>query len=88
MWIGILNTFPTITNLPGQGGGSGPPPPTICYIELETSGGTDYVELEPAASTDAMVLELCGGTPPTSNVIGQNGTDNLITQNSEPIIIQ
>mgnify|MGYP003323881864 CR=1 FL=1 len=87
MLVSIFNTFPTITNLPGQGGGSGPPP-VVCYIELETSGGTDYVELEPAASTDVMILELCGGTPPTSNVLAQNGTDNLITQNSEQIIIQ
>ena len=87
MWIGIANIIPIINNLPGQGS-SGPPPPTICYIELETSGGTDYVELEPVASTDVMVLELCGGAPPTSNVLAQNGTDNLITQNSEQIIIQ
>ena len=84
MWIGIANIIPIINNLPGQGGST---PPTVCYIELETSGGTDYVELEPVASTDVMILELCG-TPPTSNVLAQNGTDNLITQNSEPIIIQ
>ena len=82
MWIGIANVIP-ITKRP-IGGGS--PPPVVCYIELEAS--TDYVELEPAASTDVMIIENCGGTPPTSNVLAQNGVDNLITQNSEQIIQQ
>ena len=53
MWVGILNTFPTITNLPGQGGG-GPIPPAGGFVELEPnlflmaleSALTDKVELE------------------------------------------
>ncbi len=83
MWIGIGNIIP-ITKRPIGGGA---PPPAVCYIELETSGGTDYVELEPAASTDVMVLELCGGTPPTFNLLAQNN-DNLIAQNNDQLIQQ
>ena len=82
MFIGIGNIIPIIRR--PIGGGS--PPPVVCKIELEAS--TDFVELEPAASTDVMIIENCGGTPPTSNVLAQNGVDNLITQNSEPIIQQ
>ena len=80
MFIGIGNIIP-ITKRP-IGGGS----PVVCKIELEAS--TDFVELEPAASTDVMIIENCGGAPPTSNVLAQNGVDNLITQNSEQIIQQ
>ena len=80
MWIGIGNAIP-ITKQPIGGGA----PPAVCYIELEAS--TDYVELEPAASTDVMVLELCGGTPPTFNLLAQNN-DNLIAQNNDQLIQQ
>jgi len=52
MWIGILNTFPTITNLPGQGGG-GPTPPVSNCIELEPN--LFLIELE--ATTDCVELE-------------------------------
>ena len=85
MWVGIANIIPIISNLPGQG--SAGPAPTICYIELESSTGSDYVELEPAASTDVMILENCGGAPITTNVTSQLG-DTLITQTGETIIQQ
>tara|TARA_Y100000589_G_C26990727_1_gene562504 strand:- start:600 stop:755 length:156 start_codon:yes stop_codon:yes gene_type:complete len=51
MWISILNTIPTVSNLPGQGGGVTPPAgnfvelePNLFLVELEAS--TDLVELE------------------------------------------
>lgn len=53
MWISILNTIPTVSNLPGQGGGVVPPPPTN-LVALETAL-TDIVELE--ASSDLVELE-------------------------------
>ena len=54
MWVGILNTFPTITSLPGQGGG-GPIPPVGNFIALE-SALTDIMALE-TALTDKVELE-------------------------------
>ena len=63
MWIGIGNTIPMISNLPGQST-PGPTPPAGNFIELEPnlflialeSGLNDLIELEKITTNSNIII--------------------------------